>query len=186
MEARPPAENRHGGAPRGERPTSWDAPRLTSADHVASRKRDNRDSAPVGAPPTPPFGDGRDHEDTTRAQQRAAGTKKTALFDIVNTATANGSLRAPRLPHAPRSRVPGERSETPISGLPEIGTHSFRKSAKADLRGPRGDTTDRSREPYCASRLLSWVRFSFRSRKCARCTRPGHETDTLFGCDHLL
>src|SRR6478736_2589695 len=31
-EARPPAENRHGGAPRGERPASWDAPRLTSAD----------------------------------------------------------------------------------------------------------------------------------------------------------
>src|SRR4051812_14381947 len=26
MEARPPAENRHGGAPRGERPASWDAP----------------------------------------------------------------------------------------------------------------------------------------------------------------
>ena len=24
MEARPPAENRHGGAPRGERPASWD------------------------------------------------------------------------------------------------------------------------------------------------------------------
>ena len=32
MEARPPAENRHGGVPRGERPASWDAPRLTSAD----------------------------------------------------------------------------------------------------------------------------------------------------------
>src|SRR3954453_17236452 len=53
MEARPPAENRHGGAPRGERPASWDAPRLTRADQVASRKRDNRHSAPVGAPPTP-------------------------------------------------------------------------------------------------------------------------------------
>jgi hypothetical protein len=52
MEARPPAENRHGGAPRGERPASWDAPRLTSAD-VAPRKRDNRTSAPVGAPPAP-------------------------------------------------------------------------------------------------------------------------------------
>ena len=41
MEARPPAENRHGGAPRGERPASWDAPRLASAE-VAPRKRDNR------------------------------------------------------------------------------------------------------------------------------------------------
>ena len=52
MEARPPAENRHGGAPRGERPASWDAPRLTSAE-VAPRKRDNNTSAPVGAPPAP-------------------------------------------------------------------------------------------------------------------------------------
>src|SRR5712675_648341 len=52
MEARPPAENRHGGAPRGERPASWDAPRLTSAD-VAPRTRDNNTSAPVGAPPAP-------------------------------------------------------------------------------------------------------------------------------------
>src|SRR3981189_1312927 len=52
MEARPPAENRHGGAPRGERPASWDAPRLTSAE-VAPRTRDNRLCAPVGAPPAP-------------------------------------------------------------------------------------------------------------------------------------
>ena len=81
MEARPPAENRHGGAPRGERPASWDAPRLTSAE-VAPRTRDNNTSAPVGAPPTPRRG-GRDHKDTTRAPKRAAGTKKTALFDIV-------------------------------------------------------------------------------------------------------
>src|SRR6187397_3535331 len=32
MEARPPAENRHGGAPRGERPASWDAPHPAGAD----------------------------------------------------------------------------------------------------------------------------------------------------------
>ena len=73
MEARPPAENRHGGAPRGERPASWDAPRLTARGSVASRKRDNRTSAPVGAPPTPLRG-GREGKDRTRAQQRAAGT----------------------------------------------------------------------------------------------------------------
>src|SRR3954453_5552435 len=39
MEARPPAENRHGGAPRGERPASWDAPRPTSADRRVSQAR---------------------------------------------------------------------------------------------------------------------------------------------------
>jgi len=51
------------------------------------------------------LGDGRDHEDKTRAHQRAAGTKNTALFDIVNAATANGSLRAPRL-RTRRARAP--------------------------------------------------------------------------------
>ena len=94
MEARPPAENRHGGAPRGERPASWDAPRLTRADQSRLANATTRHSAPVGAPPAPllwVLGDGRDHKDQTRAQQRAAGTKKTALFDIVNAATANGS-----------------------------------------------------------------------------------------------
>src|SRR5262249_49298442 len=45
--------------------------------------RDNRRLAPFGAPLAPPGADGKeDHK--TRAQKRAAGTKKTALFDIVN------------------------------------------------------------------------------------------------------
>src|SRR6478609_9388460 len=42
MEARPPAENRHGGAPRGGRPASWDAPRLTRADGRVSQTRQQR------------------------------------------------------------------------------------------------------------------------------------------------
>ena len=32
MEARPPAKNRHGGAPRGERPASWGARTPPGAD----------------------------------------------------------------------------------------------------------------------------------------------------------
>ena len=56
MEARPPAENRHGGAPRGERPASWDAPRPAGCGSVAPHQRDNRTSAPVGAPPAPRSG----------------------------------------------------------------------------------------------------------------------------------
>src|SRR5258707_14986164 len=36
-EARRPTQNRHGGAPRGERPALWDARRLTSAWRAASR-----------------------------------------------------------------------------------------------------------------------------------------------------
>jgi hypothetical protein len=95
LEARPPAENRHGGAPRGERPASWDAPHPAGCGPVASHSRDKRNSAPVGAPPTP-LRSGANGSRPTRAQQRAAGTNNTALFDIVNTTTANGSLRAPR------------------------------------------------------------------------------------------
>jgi hypothetical protein len=65
-----------------------------------------------------------------RAPTRVAGTKKTALFDIVSwddgqRPTANGSRASRDAAHVKsrtHSRVPGERSETPISGLPEIGS----------------------------------------------------------------
>src|SRR6476469_7127927 len=81
-EARPPAENRHGGAPRGERPASWDAPRLTRADPSRLASATN-EIVRLSALRPPLQGDGRDHKDDTRAQQRAAGTNNTALFDIV-------------------------------------------------------------------------------------------------------
>ena len=58
----------------------------------------------------PPLqGDGRDHKDTTRAQQRAAGTKKPALFDIVNRDDGQRFASRAATSHA---RVPGARSET--------------------------------------------------------------------------
>src|SRR5262245_22907727 len=99
-EARPPAQNRHGGAPRGER-VPLDARRASgSADRRASATRDNRNSAPFGAPLAPHGADGKE-ESKTRAQQRAAGTKKTALFEIVNRNDA-----ATRSGHGP-SEHPG-------------------------------------------------------------------------------
>src|SRR5215510_13587209 len=55
------------------------APRLTSADRRA-RQRDNRNTAPFGAPLAPHGADGKETS-KTRAQKRAAGTKKTGLFD---------------------------------------------------------------------------------------------------------
>src|SRR6476469_5305378 len=63
MEARPPAENRHGGAPRGERPASWDAPHPAGCGSVAPHPRDNGTSAPVGAPPAPRSGTDANIED---------------------------------------------------------------------------------------------------------------------------
>ena len=82
-EARPPAENRHGGAPRGERPASWDAPRLTSAD--PSRLANATTTQVRLSALRPPLTSGwmRKENERTRAQQRAAGTNNTALFDIV-------------------------------------------------------------------------------------------------------
>src|SRR6476469_5856860 len=56
MEARPPAENRHGGAPRGELPASWYAPHPAGCGSVAPHQRDIRTSAPVGAPSAPRSG----------------------------------------------------------------------------------------------------------------------------------
>src|SRR5499427_9626427 len=59
-EARPRVKNRHGGAPRGERPASWDARRLASAWRAALCAR--RTGVPpstrtsLGAPPTPRCG----------------------------------------------------------------------------------------------------------------------------------
>src|SRR6516164_1743387 len=59
-EARPRVKNRHGGAPRGERPASWDARRLASAWPAASCAGPT--GVPpstrtfLGAPPTPRFG----------------------------------------------------------------------------------------------------------------------------------
>ena len=87
MEARGPAENRHGGAPRGERPASWDAPRLTErgwsrlANATAEQVR-------LSALRPPLFWGGRDHKDTTRAQKRAAGRRRAVLCGIVNSRRA--------------------------------------------------------------------------------------------------
>jgi hypothetical protein len=84
MEARLPAENRHGGAPRGERPASWDAPRLTRADQSRLANATTTQVRLSGAPPTPPFGDGRDHEAKTPDATTRRGNEETHAVDIVN------------------------------------------------------------------------------------------------------
>ena len=82
MEARPPAENRHGGAPRGERPASWDAPRLTRADQSRLANATTETSAPVGAPPTPLWvlGDGREGIEDQPGRNNRRGNEHTTLF----------------------------------------------------------------------------------------------------------
>src|SRR5262245_2692767 len=99
-EARPPAQNRHGGAPRGER-VPLDARRASlGVDGRASRARQQTTCA-FRRSARPSWGR---MDSKTRAQQRAAGTKKTALFDIVNrNIAATRSAPAERVPR----RAPG-------------------------------------------------------------------------------
>jgi|SRR4249919_30257 hypothetical protein len=67
-----------------------------------------------------------------RAQQRAVGTNNNALFDIVRSGYGARLICEPRL-------------RTLVS------------PASAARPGTKGDTTDRSRRPYCAVRFLRWV-----------------------------
>jgi len=124
MEARPPAENRHGGAPRGERPASRDAPRLTSADQSRLANATTRQVRLSALRPPLSFGllggwtrsQGPNPGATTRR-----GNEEDCAVWHRECRHGQRLICEPR-GRAPRSRVPGERSETPISGLPEIGS----------------------------------------------------------------
>ena len=86
----PGAQNRHGGAPRGERPASWDARRLASAWPAASC------AGPTGVSQTPerlsalrpPL------KGVSEAKRKSPGAKKAprervGLFDIVKNAASD-------------------------------------------------------------------------------------------------
>ena len=136
-EARPPAQNRHGGAPRGER-VPLDA-RRASPGTVPSRaeKARQRKYAPFGAPPVPHWADGKETS-KTRAQKCAAGTKKTALFDMVNRNDAA------TCPVPPSARTAASRDEAlvsrPSARLGADFAHSGGTRARA---GTQGDTMRR-------------------------------------------
>src|SRR5439155_20245612 len=76
------AQNRHGGAPGGERPALWDARRLVRrlACRVTCRPNGCLASTrtSLGAPP-PLIGGKRSESFKTRAQKRAAGTRRCCL-----------------------------------------------------------------------------------------------------------
>ena len=71
----------------------------------------------------------------TRAQQRAAGTNNTALFDIVNMTTANGSLRATRLRTRPRELSTRSSAPAPPSRSP--GPHGRSSGSRRNRRRRR-------------------------------------------------
>src|SRR5262245_60952719 len=99
-EARPPAQNRHGGAPRGER-VPLDARRASLGTARRAPKRATTGILRFSALRSPLMGWMEQRKSKTRARKRAAGTKKTALFDIVNrndAATRLGPHRARATP----------------------------------------------------------------------------------------
>ena len=99
-EARPTAKNRHGGAPKGARPASWDAGRFASARAhrvmvCPTGCRCTR--APVGAPPTLHGG----NLISRPGRNRAAGTNdavQVRLFEIVRCECGELRLVVPRVP----------------------------------------------------------------------------------------
>src|SRR4051795_968516 len=60
MEARPPAENRHGGAPRGERPASWDAASPARISRVSQTRQQHKCACRRSAHPS--LGGGRERK----------------------------------------------------------------------------------------------------------------------------
>src|SRR5262245_45970282 len=100
-EARPPTQNRHGGAPRGER-VPLDARRASLGADRRAPKRATTGIPRLSALRSPLMGWMEQRKSKTRAQQRAAGTKKTALFDIVNRNIAATRLGPDRAREQPR------------------------------------------------------------------------------------
>ena len=133
MEARPPAENRHGGAPRGERPASWDAPHPAGCGW-SRLTRATTEQVRLSALRPPLDRGGREHQGQTRAQKRAAGTKKPTLFDIVRRghAASDGTI----VSRASVAR-PGTQGDTSGSRFAILalgpGSHCARARALATL-----------------------------------------------------
>ena len=71
------------------------APRRVRIGRASPARQQNKCACRRSARPS--IGDGREHQGETRAQQRAAGTKKTALFDIVRRDDGQRLMREPRL-----------------------------------------------------------------------------------------
>jgi hypothetical protein len=162
-EARPPAQNRHGGAPRGEH-VPLDVRRASVCADRRARQRDNS-SAPSGAPPAPHGADGKE-KSKTRAPQRAAGTKKTALFDIVNR---NYAATRPVPAERAKERAVTHHPRVPAKRAPRRRSRARCRYARAS-RDP-GATRRAAATRHSASHISRWVPGLVPPRS----TRPGHE-----------
>ena len=123
--------------------------RASLSAEVAPRKRDNNISAPVGAPLAPRWVGCEETKTNPAADTRRGNEEQLRCLTSLVETTANGSF-ASRRSLVSRASAARHRSRAcPRSAVRR------RKSGKPDLRGPRGDTTDRSQQPYCASRVVA-------------------------------
>jgi hypothetical protein len=127
MEARPPAENRHGGAPRGERPASWDAPRLTRAD-PSRLANATTEIVRLSALRPPLQGDGRERK-ASPGMTTGAGRACWALQLRPRTQSGQGTCSN----NKPERDDDSKRSHHALGGLP--GTSS--KINRAPAHGHR-------------------------------------------------
>src|SRR5262245_11702135 len=162
-EARPPAQNRHGGAPRGER-VPLDARRASPG--TAPSRAETRDNLilRLSALRSPLIGVDGTETSKTRARKGAAGRKKTALFDMVNrndAATRSGPRRACEgaSPTSSTARAEAQRDERHFRPHPEEAAKPpSRRGGRPPIR--EGSIGADSRCPSCfetprCARLLS-------------------------------
>src|SRR4030081_1960883 len=155
-------ERREAGVPRhGTR-------RASPARMVAPRKRDNNTSAPVGAPPAPLLGwVRRDRDKDNPGATCAAGTKNTALFDIVRSANP---------PHPEEARRAVSKD-----GRPPIGPHASRRSLRSLLS---------TRKEASARQTPSIRRRRGGRRHLAKCRRgmtaPAQAHKTAVGIEEIV
>src|SRR5262249_49727199 len=133
-EARPPAQNRHGGAPRGER-VPPDARRASPGADRRAPKRATTEILRLSALRSPLVGVDGKETSKTWAQHRAGEPKKRALFDI-----GNRNIAAPRTgPHRARAS-PRPRDNAlvsrPSARLGADLAHGADTRARAGTQGP--------------------------------------------------
>ena len=154
MEARPPAENRHGGAPRGERPASWDAPHPAEVRSGRASPARQQNIVRLSALRPPLDRGGRDHEDTTRAQQRAAGTREAAPESNRGRESANdgGTSELAKRTHVAQTQHCGR----PITSLRSPAAHRRRCGALRWRRECRNTSPPEGGCPESARRCSRW------------------------------
>jgi hypothetical protein len=149
-------------------PPPWDAPRLNKRGPSRAETRDNGNTAPFGAPLAPHGVDGKE-KSKTRAQQRAAGTKKTALFDMVNRNDA--ATHSIPIERAPRRAFWASR-RVGIARLWRFHLHRFcGRNAHASMG------VGKIAHCHCKIAIAPQAILTY-SRKVARSTRPGHRSGT--------